>query len=296
MSVVMGHQAERPPARAGRAEAADDAPLTVIEPRPGWRAVNLRELWRYREVLYFLTWRDIKVRYKQTLLGFAWSVLQPLSTVVVFVLFLGRLGNVGAGVGNYPLFVFAGILPWTFFANAVNAASTSVVGNQNLVSKVYFPRLLIPAGAVAANAFDFLIAFAMFAVAMACCGAAPGPTLVFAPLVLLLLAMTATGVGVGLSAVAVAHRDVRFALAFFVQLWMFATPTIYLPAEGIGPRGRAWLPLNPVYGLVYNFRQTMLGGAMDWYSLGVSAAVGVGLLLAGLFYFRRVERSFADII
>jgi lipopolysaccharide transport system permease protein len=278
-------------------EAPDDMPVTVIERRSGWQLVNWRELYRYRELLFFLTWRDVKVRYKQTVLGAAWSVLQPLSTVIVFAFFLGRLGGVSEGFKNYPLFVLAGILPWTFFANAVCAAGNSVVVNGHLVSKIYFPRLIIPISSVGACLFDFLISLALLAVMMAWYGAAPGWPLLLAPVIMLLLTATAVGVGTLLSALIVAHRDFRFILTFAVQLWMFATPCIYLtPAMVMGPNAQLVLPLNPAYGLLLNFRQAVLGGDLDWFALGVSSAMGLLCLVGGLLYFRRVERTFADVI
>jgi lipopolysaccharide transport system permease protein len=274
----------------------EDLPQTVIERRPGWQLLDLRELWRYRELLYFLTWRDVKVRYKQTILSVGWAVLQPLSTVVVFAFFLGRLGGVSGGIADYPLFVLAGILPWTFFANAVTTASNSVVTNERLVSKIYFPRLIIPFSSVAVALFDFLISLAILAVMMAWYGTAPGPSILLAPAIMVLLMATAVGVGTLLSALIVAHRDFKYILTFGVQLWMFATPCIYLKPAALGPSSQLLLPLNPAYGLLLNFRQSVLGGDLNLYALGVSSAVGLALLLAGCFYFRRVERSFADVI
>ena len=273
-----------------------DLPETVIERRQGWQLVNLRELWRFRELLFFLTWRDVKVRYKQTVLGAAWAVLQPLSTMVVFAFFLGRLGGVSDGIEHYPLFVLAAILPWTFFANAVGTAGNSVVSNERLVSKIYFPRLIIPVSSVGASLFDFLISLAILAAMMAWYGAAPGWSVLLAPVVMLLLTAAAVGMGTLLSALIVAHRDFKYILTFAVQLWMFATPCIYLKPTALGPTSRLVMPLNPAYGLLLNFRQAVLGGDLDWYALGVSAAVGLALLLIGCLYFRRVERTFADVI
>jgi lipopolysaccharide transport system permease protein len=283
------------PHAAGK-PAADDLPLTVIEHRSGWQIVDLRELWRFRELLFFFIWRDVKVRYKQTVLGAGWSILQPLATVVVFSLFLGKASGLNEHIPDYPLFVLAGVLPWTFFGNALGAAANSVVGNQNLVTKIYFPRLLLPLSAVGANLVDFAIAFGMLLVAMLWYGTAPSWSIVALPLIVLLLIAAATGFGTLLAALIVAHRDFKFILTFLVQLWMFATPTIYLNAEALGPRSRAWLPLNPAYGLIDNFRRCMLGGPLDWYSLGLSAAVSIGILLLGCSYFRHVERGFADVI
>jgi lipopolysaccharide transport system permease protein len=280
----------------GGAAPEEDLPLTVIEPRKGWQVMGLRELWRFRELLGFLVWRDIKVRYKQTVLGAAWSVVQPLATMATFAFFLGRMGGVAADMADYPLFVFAGIVPWTFFANAVNSAGNSVVGNQVLVQKIYFPRLLIPIGTVGACLFDFLIALATLAVMIACYGVVPGWTLVLVPALVLLLMATALGVGSLMAALIVAQRDFRYVLAFGLQMWMFATPCIYLPLTTIGPYGQLLAPLNPAYGLLLNFRQAVLGRPPDWYALGVSSAVGLALLAAGCFYFRRMERTFPDVI
>ena len=302
---IVSSLAEAPPeeskpaaqtAPAAEACPEDDLPETVIERRPGWQLVDLREIWRFRELLFFLTWRDVKVRYKQTVLGAAWAVLQPLSTVVVFAFFLGRLGGVSEGIEHYPLFVLTAILPWTFFANAVSTAGNSVVSNERLVSKIYFPRLIIPISTVGASLFDFLISLAILAAMMAWYGAAPAWSVLLAPVVMLLLTAAAVGVGTLLSALIVAHRDFKYVLTFMVQLWLFATPCIYLKPTVLGPISRLVLPLNPAYGLLLNFREAVLGGEMDWYALGVSSAVGLAALLVGCLYFRRVERSFADVI
>ncbi len=279
------------------ADRPDDLQLTIIQPRSDWQFVDWRELWRHNELLFFLTWRDVKVRYKQTVLGAAWAVFQPLATMVVFAVFLGRMGNVSNQIEHYSLFVFAGMLPWTFFANSLTSAGNSVVGNQNLITKVYFPRLIIPMSAVGASLVDFAVAFVLLAVMMPFYGVVPGWRFLLLPLFVLLLVVAAFGIGTLLSALTVAYRDFRYVLSFGVQLWMFATPCIYLdPSQVVGPRGQLLLPLNPVYGLVLNFRQAVLGGPLDGYALAVSAAVSVALLLVGCVYFRRVERGFADII
>jgi lipopolysaccharide transport system permease protein len=278
-------------------DAPAEPPLLVIEPKPGWRLVDFGELWRYRELLLFLTWRDIKVRYKQTVLGVAWAILQPLATMLVFSLFFGRAVNTDQVSAPYPLFVFAGVLPWFFFANAITSASQSVVGNQNLVSKVYFPRLLIPMSATGTAVLDFAIGFALLLVMMPFYSALPGWKVLLAPLLVLGLTVASLGVGTLLAALTVAYRDFRYAVPFMVQLWMFATPSVYMDVTTVvGPRGQAVLPLNPAYGLIANFRAAVLGGQLDWYSLGVSGFVSLALLVVGCFYFRRVERSFADII
>lgn len=271
--------------------------VTVIERMPGWQLLGLRELWRYRELLFFLTWRDVKIRYKQTVLGAGWAILQPLATMLVFSLFFGRVAANASSSVPYSLFVLAGLVPWMFFSNAIAAAGQSVVGSQNLVTKVYFPRLLIPMGAVGAGLVDLAIAFGLLVVMTAWQGLAPGWSAVLIPLVTLGLVVAALGVGTLLSALTVAYRDFRHVVPFLVQFWMFATPSIYLQAgSDDGSRLSYVLPLNPAYGLIANFRRAMLGDAIDWYSLAVSGGVGVLLLLVGCFYFRRVERDFADII
>jgi lipopolysaccharide transport system permease protein len=273
-----------------------DGPLKVIEPRPGWRLVNLAELWRHRELIYFMIWRDIAVRYKQTALGAAWAVLQPFATMVVFSLFFGKLAESATPEVPYPLFVFAGLLPWIFFANAISSAGQSVVTLHTLVTKVYFPRLIIPMGAVGASLLDFAIAFVMLLGIMLFYGVLPGWGLLWAPLVALGLVMLAVGVGALLAALTVAYRDFRFILPFMVQLWMFATPSIYMRADRLDPAWGWLLPLNPAYGLIANFRLAVLNRPPELYSLAVSAATGVLLMLAGCLYFRQVERNFADII
>ena len=274
-----------------------ELPATIIERRPGWKFVDFGELWRYRELLYFLTWRDVKVRYKQTALGAAWAVLQPFATMVVFSLFLGRLGNMSSGDAPYPLFVFAGLLPWTFFATAVSQAGGSVVGSQNLVTKVYFPRLFIPMGAVAAALVDLAVAFIMLLALMLYYGVLPGAGMFMTPLLVIGLTVAAMGVGIMLSALTVAYRDFRYVVPFMVQIWMFATPTIYMQADAvISPKWRSIMPFNPAFGLIYNFRQACLGGPFDWHALIISLGVATALLIGGCLYFRRVERSFADII
>lgn len=272
-------------------------PLVIIERRPGWKFIDLHEVWQYRELLYFLTWRDVKVRYKQTVFGAAWAILQPFCTMIVFSLFLGRLGNMPHGDWPYPLFVFAGLLPWTFFATAISQAGASVVGNQNLVTKVYFPRLFIPAGVVAAALVDLVVACGMLAAMMLWFGVAPGLGLLLAPLLVFGLTLAALGVGIMLSALTVAYRDFRYVVPFLVQLWMFATPTIYMQAnEIVSPRWHSVLPFNPAFGLILNFRQAVLGGPLDLWALGVSLAMSVLFLVGGCVYFRSVERSFADVI
>jgi len=274
-----------------------DQHITIIEARPGWKFIDFAEIWRYRELLYFLIWRDVKVRYKQTVLGAMWAILQPVATMVVFSLFFGRLAELPAGSVPYPLFVFAGLLPWTFFSNALTQAGGSVVGSQNLVTKVYFPRLFIPLGAIGAGLVDYAIAFGVLVVMMLYYQVMPGVNMLLMPLLTLDLVAAALGVGVLLSALTVAYRDFRHVVPFMVQLWMFATPCIYMSTENaLNPRWNAILPLNPAYGIILNIRAVMLNKPLDLYSLGISTAVAIVCLVAGCMYFRRVEQSFADII
>lgn len=288
-----------PSNHAPPAPAPDHLPdehLTIIQPRPGWQIIDLAEAWRYRELLYFFVWRDVKVRYKQTILGAAWAILQPFAQMVVFSIFFGRMVEMPTAGIPYPLFVFAGLLPWTFFSNAVTSSSGSVVGNQNLITKVYFPRLFIPATCVGVGLVDFAIAFGMLLVLMLYYGLTWPASLLLAPLIVLGLSVAAFGIGTLLAALTVAYRDFRYVVPFTVQLWMFATPTIYMDAAAVGPRWQLVLPLNPAYGLIYNFRALALGRPLDLYALGVSLAVAAAVLVIGCLYFRRVERRFADII
>jgi lipopolysaccharide transport system permease protein len=289
-------QAEKAAPQAADGQDPVAPPETVIERRHGWRLVDPGELWRFRELLWFLAWRDIKVRYKQTVLGAAWAVLQPLATMFVFSLFFGRAGMT-TGDTPYSLFVFAGLLPWFFFSNSVSAASQSVIGSQSLVTKVYFPRLFIPMGATCAGLVDFGIAFVTLLGMMLLYGVLPGWGIVLVPVIALFLTVASLGVGILLSALTVAYRDFRFVVPFMVQLWMFATPSVYMQSEDIlSERWQTWLPLNPAQGLIAAFRSAMLGQTLDWYGFFVSAAVGVLLLVVGCLYFRRVESTFADTI
>lgn len=278
--------------RPGQAEQTE----TVIEASRGWQLLNLRELWRYRELVLLLTWRDVTVRYKQTVLGVIWVVLQPLAMMAAFSLFLARAGGVGGQVENYPLFVLIGLVAWQFFSGAVTAAAGSVVGNQSLVTKVYFPRLIIPLSAAGAGLVDLAVGIGLLAVAMVWFGAVPGVAVILLPVIALLLAVSALGVGILLAALTVSYRDFRYVVPFCVQFWMFATPVIYMPVESLGPTTRSLLPLNPAYGLILNFRNATLGAPLDWSALAISAAVGLAGFAVGCLYFRRVERNFADVI
>ncbi len=271
--------------------------VTEILPKQGWRVIDLAELWVHRELLLFLCWRDVQVRYKQTVLGAAWAVLQPLMTMIVFTIFFSRLAKVPSGGVAYPLFAFAGLLPWTFFANAISAAGQSVVGNERLITKVYFPRLIIPLSSVGAGVVDFGCACGMLALLMMYYGVVPTSSILLTPIMVLGLVLAAAGMGALLAALNVAYRDFRYVIPFLVQLWLFATPAVYMQSDGTIPR--AWsllLPLNPAHGLIGNFRAAVLGGTIDLYSLSISFAVSATLFAVGSMYFRRVEQSFADII
>ena len=299
ISAAETHRIDSPPEHTVPTDGLATAQLacTVIEPRHGWRLIDFREIWRYRELLFFLAWRDVKVRYKQTVLGAAWAVLQPLATMLVFSLFFGRMASQARSDLPYPLFVLAGLVPWMFFANAIGSAGQSIVGNQNLVTKVYFPRLIIPGAVVCAGLVDLAVSFATLQAMMVFYGVAPGWEVLLVPPLTFLLTVAALGVGTLLSALTVAYRDFRYIIPFLVQIWMFATPSIYLQAgDGVGTWGHGLLPLTPAYGLILNFRRALTGGGVDVYSLTVSGAVAVALLAVGCLYFRRVERSFADVI
>jgi lipopolysaccharide transport system permease protein len=273
--------------------------LTVIEPRRGFRVADLHELWRYRELFYGLTLRELKLRYKQTILGVGWSLFQPLATVLVFVVFIGYMGRTAEGIAHYPLYVLLGVLPWTYFAQSVQNAGNSLVANERLVTKVYFPRLLLPLSNIGSATVDFLVALGLAGMLMLWYGVAPGLSIIALPFMIALIFIAATGFGLLFSALIVAQRDFRYLLNFGMQLWMFATPCIYLPVETVGPTAKNLLPINPMFGLVLNFRNIVLGesmGSYEWYALGVSATIAVLILGLGLVYFRRVERTFADTI
>ena len=277
-------------------------PRTVIRPSRGWINLGLAEFWEYRELLYFLAWRDVKVRYKQTALGAAWAILQPLLTMLVFTLFFGGLAKVGSDGLPYPIFSYAGLLPWTLFAEGVTRSSQSLVASSNLIKKVYFPRLIVPASAILAGVLDFVVAFVVLIGLMAYYGIWPSAAILYLPLLLILVLAIALGVGVWLSALNVEYRDVRYVVPFFIQLWLFVTPVIYpaskvvakLQSIGVPP----WLyGLNPMAGVVEGFRWALLGRTAVPASLIVaSAVVAVLIVVSGAFYFRRMEKTFADLV
>jgi lipopolysaccharide transport system permease protein len=271
-------------------------PAIVITPPGRWVSLGLSDLWRGRELLYFLAWRDVKVRYKQAFFGFAWAVLQPVLMMLIFTVFLGRVAHVSSEGFPYPVFVFCGLLPWTYFANAATDASQSLVLNSTLVSKVYFPRMLVPFGSLLAWLPDLGVSFGVLVVVMAIYGVTPAVTALWIPVFTLFAILCAASVATWLSALNVAYRDVRYAVPFLFQIWMFATPVVY-PASAVSAKYRVLFGLNPMTGVVAGFRWAVLGA--DRPAIGtilVSLTVTLVVLVTGLAYFRRVERFFADVI
>lgn len=270
-------------------------PLVTIEASGSWSAVNLRELWLYRELLYFLTLRDIKVRYKQTLLGVAWVVLQPLLTTLVFTLFLGVLVRVPSDGYPYMLFVYAGMLPWTFFSFAISTSGNSLVSNSHLITKVYFPRSLLPISAVAARLLDFMVGFLVLVCLMAYFGVRPTGNALLLPLLIVLITLLALAVGMITSSLNVKYRDVGVLIPVLMQLWMYASPVVY-PAGLVPGRWRYIYELNPMTGLIGGFRTAVLGGQINWMSLASATAFIFILLIIASIQFRRMEHEFADIV
>lgn len=269
---------------------------TILRPSRGWVSLKLRELWEYRELVYFLTWRDVKVRYKQTILGAAWAILQPLLTMVVFSIFFGKLAKIPSDNIPYPLFSFAALVPWTFFAHGVTQSSNSLVTSANLIRRIYFPRLAIPLATIFSGAVDFVVAFGVLLVMALFYGITPTLNIVWLPAFLLLAAVTALGVSLWLTALNVMYRDVKYVVPFLVQFWLFATPIAY-PSSLLHEPWRTLYGINPMAGVVEGFRWALLGtspgpGPMIY----ASAAAAVLLLVGGAYYFRRSERSFADLV
>ncbi|MGD8522332.1 MAG: ABC transporter permease [Desulfobacterales bacterium] len=270
--------------------------LTVIEAKKGWVSIDLRQIWNYRELFYFLTKRDIKVRYKQTVLGGLWAIIQPFFTMVVFTLFFGKLAKVPSDGIPYPVFVYAGLLPWTYFANALSSSGNSLVGSANLITKVYFPRLIIPASASLAGLVDFFIAMSILGVMMIYYQFLPGISILLFPVLVGLTFLCAVGVGLWLSALNVQYRDIRYAIPFVIQLWMFVSPVIY-PVSMVGEKYQWLLALNPMGGVISAFRASLLGHQpIDWLLLIISAVIIIILFFSGIFYFKRMEKTFADVV
>ena len=270
-------------------------PVTVIAPSRGLSALKLGDLWEYRELLYFLAWRDIKVRYKQTALGAAWALLQPLFLMVIFTLLFGRVAKVAVPV-PYPIFAFCGLLPWQLFAFGLSQSSTSLVANQHLINKVYFPRLIIPISSILVGLLDFAVAFGLLLGMMAYYHVMPGRNVLLLPFFLLLTVATSLAAGIWLSALNVRYRDVQYTLGFLTQFWMLATPVGY-PASAIPERWRWVIAVNPMASVVEGFRWAVLGqGSGPDKFLAISATMLVVLLITGLHYFRRVEKTIADVL
>lgn len=270
--------------------------VTTIRPPAGWAALDIRELTAAHELLYFLVLRNLKLRYKQTALGAAWAVLQPLLTMVTFTIIFGHLAKLPSDGLPYPVFYYTGLLPWLYFANALTAATNTMVDHQRMITKVYFPRLLLPAAAVLANLVDFAAAFGVLLLLMLWYGIAPTATVWLAPLFLLLAVLTALGVGLALAALYARFRDVRYALQFMVMLWMFVSPVLY-PSTMIPERWRWLYGLNPIAGVLEGFRWTVIGTAQPSASLLImSALVAAGALVGGLLYFQHIEATIADVV
>jgi lipopolysaccharide transport system permease protein len=273
-----------------------DLPVHVIAPARGWVPIRLGELWEYRELLYFLVWREVKIRYKQTALGVVWAVIQPVFTMVVFTVVFGHFGKLPSDGLPYPVFALCALLPWQLFAFALSESSNSVVANQRLITKVYFPRLIMPIASVCVGLVDFGVSFCVLVALIAYYGLVPGMGVWTVPLFALLAVMTALGVGLWLSALNVKYRDVRYTLPFLTQIWMFATPVAY--SMSLVPA--AWRPfyaLNPMVGVVEGFRWALLGrGGSPGVAVAISLGVVAALLVSGLFFFRRMERTFADVV
>jgi len=276
--------------------ALPDLPVTIIEPSHGWISLRLKELIEYRDLLFFLAWRDVSVRYKQTILGAAWAIIQPFFSMVVFSIFFGRLAKIPSEGVPYPIFSYAAMLPWQYFATATANSSNSLVGSSNLLTKVYFPRLVIPLASVLPAMIDFAIAFVVLLGMIAYYGIALTWNVLWLPLFLLLALVTALGVGLWLSAMNVQYRDIRYAVPFLVQFWMFASPVTY-PSSLVPQQWRALYGINPMASVIEGFRWALLGtetapGPMA----AVSVAAALALLVSGAYYFRRMEKTFADVV
>ncbi len=278
------------------ASSKRQSPILNIEPSNTWVSLKLGELWQYRELLYFLIWRDIKVRYKQTALGAAWAIIQPLFSMLIFSLFFGRLAKMPSDGIPYPLFSLAALVPWTFFANGLNQSSNSLVASANLLKKVYFPRLVIPIATVLAGVVDFALSFVVLLGLMGFYGITPTINLLWMPLFLLLALVTSLAVGLWMSALNVKYRDVRYIVPFVIQVWMFSTPIVY-PSSLLPASWRTIYGLNPMVGVVEGFRWALLGtNTVPGFMIAVSATAALLLLIGGAFYFRHMEKSFADIV
>jgi lipopolysaccharide transport system permease protein len=273
-----------------------EIPVTFIKPSRGWVLPQIRDIWAYRELLYFLVWRDLKVRYKQTVLGVLWAVIQPFFLMVIFSIFFGRLAKIPSEGIPYPIFAYAALLPWSYFAKSLNACSESVVGQRHLITKVYFPRLIVPVSSVLSGLVDFAISFGVLLIMMLYYRIIPTLTTLLLPFLIIMAMATALGAGLWLSALNVQYRDIRYAISFLVQFWFFATPVVY-PSSLVPGRWRFFYSVNPMVGVVEGFRGALLGkGQIIEPTFILSIVVIVFLLLSGIFYFRRMEKEFADVV
>ena len=275
--------------------STSELPWSTIERSNSWKIFDLSELWDYRELLFFLTWRDIRVRYKQAVLGMGWVVLQPLLMTLVFTVFLGVIVRVPSDGVPYPIFAYSGLLLWTFFSGAISGSGNSLVGNAHLITKVYFPRLLVPLASILARMVDLLVALVMLIGLMIYFRVGVSTGLLMAPVMIVLLALLALGLGMWTSALNVKYRDVGLALPVFIQLWMFVSPVVY-PLTLVPARWRVVYSLNPLVGIIEGFRAALFGKSFNWQALGISAIVTVALLLYAGYVFKRREKTFADII
>jgi lipopolysaccharide transport system permease protein len=276
--------------------ASDEIPVFIIRPTRGWRFLDLRELWAYRELIYFLTWRDIKVRYKQTAIGIAWAVLQPLAMMIAFTLFFGVLAKIPSEGVPYPLFTYAALMPWQLFSRSISESTNSLVTDQRLITRVYFPRIIVPMATTLAAIADFIVSAGLFVVLMFVYGVTPGATIVWFPFFMLLMLVTVLGVGFWLSALNVEYRDVMYVVPFLNQFWLFITPVVY-PSSFVPEQWRFLYGLNPMVGVIEGFRWTLLGvGEGPSIMLAISALVSISLFVSGIIWFRRRERTFVDAI
>jgi len=290
------HIARQPAIAASPPLRTNDVPVIRIEPSKGWVSLKLRELWEYRELLYFLIWRDVKVRYKQTVLGAAWAIIQPFFTMVVFSVFFGKLAKIPSDGIPYPIFSYAALVPWTFFSRGLSQASNSLVGSARLIKKVYFPRLAMPIATVLGGIVDFVLAFSVLLGMMLIYGIVPTINVLWLPLFLLLALATSLGAGLWLSAMNVQFRDVGYIIPFITQFWMFATPIAY-PSSLLSEPWRTLYGINPMVGVVEGFRWALLGtDTAPGPIIIASSLTALALLVSGAFYFRRMEKTFADVV
>jgi lipopolysaccharide transport system permease protein len=276
------------------AATGDELSVTVIRPRSGWIAINWGEMWEARELLYYLVLRDVTVRYKQTVLGVTWAVIQPIFSMLIFTIIFGHFAKIPSDGQPYAVFVYAGLLPWMFFSNALSSASQSLVNQQSLLTKVYLPRLFVPAASVGGGLVDLAISFVVFAGLMLFYRVVPGWGIVAVPLLVALTIMAALGVGLSLSAVTVTYRDFRYVVPFLIQAWMYLSPVIY-PVSLVPPEWQWLLALNPMVGIIDGFRSALLHQPWNLTTLAVSAVMACAALVYGLFHFRKTERRFADV-